>query len=61
MCFPELALDVNECDVSPNPCNDNGLCIDGVATFYCVCKPGYEGETCLLGTSLIFMMMFYEY
>lgn len=36
-------MDVNECD--PDPCH-YGSCKDGVATFTCVCQPGYTGHHC---------------
>lgn len=36
-------MDVNECD--PDPCH-YGSCKDGVATFTCLCQPGYTGHHC---------------
>lgn len=36
-------MDVNECD--PDPCH-YGSCKDGVATFTCLCLPGYTGHHC---------------
>ena len=46
-----VILDINECDVEPYPCKNNGTCIDGVASFRCECKVGYTGETCSSGDS----------
>ena len=43
-------LDKNECD--PSPCDDGGICIDGVDSFYCECKSGFEGPTCSSGDSI---------
>ena len=36
-------------DCQPNPCQNGGVCIDGVNSFTCNCAPGFEGDTC--GTS----------
>ncbi|MCA9518171.1 MAG: hypothetical protein KC635_24705, partial [Myxococcales bacterium] len=37
-------IDVDEC--APNPCEHGAACVDGVATFTCVCPPGFSGDTC---------------
>ena len=37
-------LDINDCE--PNPCKNAGECVDGVASFTCVCRPGYGGPDC---------------
>ncbi|XP_076974768.1 vitamin K-dependent protein S isoform X1 [Tamandua tetradactyla] len=33
---------------NPLPCNEDGYleCTDGLATFTCICKPGWQGEMC---------------
>lgn len=36
-------MDIDEC--SPDPCH-YGSCKDGVATFTCLCRPGYTGHHC---------------
>eukprot|EP00057_Strongylocentrotus_purpuratus_P014539 XP_011669013.1 PREDICTED: neurotrypsin-like [Strongylocentrotus purpuratus] len=36
--------DINDC--SPDPCENGGLCSDGVNTVTCACLPGYTGPTC---------------
>ncbi|XP_030844606.1 fibropellin-1 isoform X8 [Strongylocentrotus purpuratus] len=36
--------DINDC--SPDPCENGGICSDGVNTFTCACYPGYTGPTC---------------
>ena len=36
--------DGNEC--SPNPCLNDGICIDGNAQYKCMCKSGYGGPQC---------------
>jgi hypothetical protein len=37
-------VNINECESSP--CQNNGTCIDGVAAFSCVCRPGFAGARC---------------
>lgn len=44
-----LFLDKNECE--PNPCRNNGTCIDGDADFSCECRGGWKGKTCSLRNS----------
>ena len=36
-------------DCSPDPCENGGICSDGVNTFTCACDPGYTGPTCRTG------------
>jgi hypothetical protein len=33
-------------DCSPNPCENGGVCADGVNSFTCACPTGYSGDTC---------------
>lgn len=44
-----LFLDTDDC--SPNPCRNNGTCIDGIADFNCECTNGWKGKTCSLKDS----------
>lgn len=37
-------IDIDDC--SPNPCQNNGVCTDGVNTYTCDCGTGYEGRNC---------------
>merc|ERR1712002_1060375 len=32
------------CD--PNPCQNEGICEDGINTHCCICKPGFVGYNC---------------
>ena len=41
---PHCENNIDEC--AGDPCENGGLCIDGVAKFTCTCVDGYEGETC---------------
>lgn len=34
--------DLNEC--TPNPCQNGGICIDGVGEFNCECTSGWSGN-----------------
>ncbi|XP_078600320.1 uncharacterized protein LOC144875283 [Branchiostoma floridae x Branchiostoma japonicum] len=33
-------------DCSPNPCENNGVCTDGVNSFTCACQDRYTGDRC---------------
>jgi len=35
---------IDDCD--PNPCENNGTCIDGINSFICDCVDGFTGDTC---------------
>lgn len=37
-------VDVNEC--ASSPCQNKGTCVDGVASFTCLCELPYSGPTC---------------
>jgi len=38
------AIAKNSCD--PNPCQNEGICEDGINTHCCICKPGFVGYNC---------------
>ena len=42
-----ICIDINDC--SPDPCENGGICSDGVNTFTCACNPGHTGPTCGTG------------
>ncbi|XP_030844023.1 EGF-like repeat and discoidin I-like domain-containing protein 3 [Strongylocentrotus purpuratus] len=44
-----LFTDINDC--SPDPCENGGICSNGVNTFTCACDLGYTGPTC--GTAIL--------
>lgn len=35
-------IDIDECDSTP--CQNGGLCKDGMGDFQCQCKPGFLGR-----------------
>lgn len=37
-------IDINDCQ--PDPCGENGTCIDLTNSFICICDPGYTGPDC---------------
>lgn len=39
----------NECQ--PNPCQHNGICIDGIDNYTCSCKSGFMGHSCEIDCS----------
>ena len=43
--------DINEC--YPNPCKNNGTCIDGVNNYTCTCVPEFEGKNCAISKFFI--------
>ena len=44
MIFIQNFLDINECQ--PNPCQNSGTCIDGIASYNCTCVHGFAGLDC---------------
>jgi len=48
--------DRNECLPNPweNPCQNNGVCIDGINYYFCNCTSGYHGPHCNIGISCVF-------
>ena len=36
--------DIDDC--KDNPCNNGGTCQDGIASYRCVCPPGFTGHDC---------------
>jgi len=43
-------VNVDDCVTTDgrDPCTRNGLCVDGVAEYSCLCGPGWVGEHCQL-------------
>ncbi|XP_076459446.1 LOW QUALITY PROTEIN: uncharacterized protein LOC143292771 [Babylonia areolata] len=39
-----LCTDTDECD--RDPCQNGGVCLDGLRSYVCLCKPGFFGENC---------------
>ena len=44
----DCTTETNNC--SPNPCQNNGTCVDDGVNFSCNCAPGFTGEKC--GTNI---------
>ncbi len=39
-------LSRNECSSGANPCRNGGTCVDTYNSFFCLCPPEWEGDTC---------------
>lgn len=37
-------LDIDECNIDTDNCDDNAICMDNEGSFACACKPGYSGN-----------------
>ena len=48
-------LDIDDC--SPNSCQNDGSCIDGIADFTCDCSEGFAGNTCEISNYFLTMHM----
>ena len=42
-----LFSDINECLSSP--CQNGGICVDGINRYTCSCRLGYSGTFCQIG------------
>ena len=42
-------VNVNDC--ANSPCGSNGVCVDGLNQYSCMCNPGFTGTTCQTTTS----------
>ena len=59
-------------DCNPNPCQNGGICQDGINSHTCNCISGYDGDFCEIGNvkfcllatlnicSICFMQIFIE-
>ena len=39
-----LCIDIDECELGFDDCNENATCTDTVGSFSCTCNPGYSGN-----------------
>ncbi len=52
-----FSTDIDEC--ASAPCV-NGRCVDGLASFQCICEPGWTGLLCDIGKFSIYKYKFVE-
>ena len=45
---------VNEC--ASSPCENGGVCLMAFDGYYCACLPGFEGDTCQNGKSILLFL-----
>lgn len=53
-----IILDVNECE--SNPCQNGGVCDDGVDGYVCNCTDGYIGLACETSEYIRFIVIFID-
>ncbi len=46
-----LFSDINEC--ASNPCQNGGVCMDGINRYVCQCPPGFGGPNCDVGKEYV--------
>lgn len=51
--------DIDDC--LPNPCHNNGVCLDGDGQFTCKCAIGWTGKLTLFLSLLALSLSFHEY
>ena len=54
--FCYIIVDKDDCD--PNPCQNGGICLDGVDSHTCNCISGYEGDNCEIGNIKDYLIIF---
>ena len=42
--YPLLCLDIDECELGFDDCNENATCTDTFGSFDCFCISGFEGD-----------------
>ena len=49
-------MDQDDCD--PNPCQNGGICQDGINSHTCNCASGYDGDNCEIGNIKYYLIGF---
>ena len=52
-------LDIDDCD--PNPCQNSGVCTDGINEHTCQCQEGFEGDQCDISKFITILQFVFNY
>lgn len=45
----------------PNPCQNNGKCVEDEDDFECVCPDGYSGQYCQVGEYIVIETLYFSF
>ncbi len=48
--YQYFLVDTNEC--ASNPCQNDGICVDGRNEYTCLCQTGFLGNNCQTGNGI---------
>ena len=52
--FPFCVLDIKECSLPYNICQNGGTCEERLGDYYCNCALGFAGKNCDKGTVIFY-------
>ena len=53
-----IFTDIDEC--ASNPCQNGGVCIDGINGYTCNCAPGYTGVNCEISKFRVYLFCMFK-
>ena len=51
-----VTIDINECEMETDNCNENANCTDTIGSFNCTCNPGYDGDGVNCSSEFCFLL-----